>query len=320
MDRIDRVAAFARAFSRTSQIFVWECDKGGRDSQWQDFSSALPLRPALAERSYSGRPFENLQLRLCASTRIRGQGGLHTNRAERHYRTKVEILLDFLRAVRETGKKSRIVALANLNPASFRPYLDFCLTRELVQETSGGYRLTSRAEGVLKSIQELIARSEEVDAALRELHRGFDAYRPTARSTKPALRYVSTLAWNQVGRSRALRFAARNQPREDRLPTDLPVSWAPTWLDQIVTPEAEGPVVADQFLQGAILLSQRRGTDRVRADDMSGGEPVRDAPPSPVIVPRWSRAPTQTAAEHTSWVAGLSSHVTSSSRRTRRRF
>jgi hypothetical protein len=180
--------------------------------------------------------------------------------------------------------------------------------------------LTRRAEGVLKSIQELIARSEEVDAALRELGRGFDSDRPSTQSSKQALRYVSPLAWSEVGRPRVLPFATRTQPHEDRLSVDLPVSWAPAWLDQVIAPEVEGPVVAEQYMQGALLMSQRRRPDRLRGDDRPGADPVRDAPPSLIVVPRWSRAPTQSVAEQTNWVTGLSSPVTTSSRRTRRRF
>ena len=55
--------------------------------------------------------------------------------ADHHYRSKVEILRDFLVAIQESGKKTRIIGLANLNPSSFRPYLRFCLAHEPVSYT-----------------------------------------------------------------------------------------------------------------------------------------------------------------------------------------
>jgi predicted transcriptional regulator len=121
----------------------------------------------------------------------------------RKYRTRLEILHDFLEAIRKTGKKTHIIGLSNLNPSSFQPYLDFSIALELVKVTPAGYQLTPRAEAVIEVIQRLLARSSEVDAALLDLHRGFNGSNLSEPSTKGALRYVSILAWNEVVRSAA---------------------------------------------------------------------------------------------------------------------
>lgn len=135
-------------------------------------------------------------------------------RADRQYRSRIEILRDFLGAVRETGKKTRVIGLANLNPASYRPYLDFCLAHRLVELTPSGYRLTPHAGTVMDSIDRLVARSADLDAALLELGRGLDATIPSPPSAKPTLRYVSVVAFSEIGRSSARSFAATTESLE----------------------------------------------------------------------------------------------------------
>lgn len=131
---------------------------------------------------------------------------------DRQYRSRVEILRDFLGAVRETGKKTRVIGLANLNPASYQSYLDFSLAHRLVQSTSAGYRLTPRADSVLDSIDRLVARSAELDAALLDLRRYLSSSKlPTARS-KRALRYVSPVALNEMVRLNAESLGTAEEP------------------------------------------------------------------------------------------------------------
>ncbi len=166
----------------------------------------------------------------------------------RKYRTRLEVLRDFLEAVRETGKKTHIIGIANLNPTSFQPYLDFCLALQLVQETSAGYQLTPRADAVLDVIQRLLARSTEVDAALLDLHRGFNGSKPPGLATKGALRYVSILAWNEVVRSAAESLVLETVPSGGRRSRDFPTTTTPAWYDHLGTPEPEGSVMPSRPL------------------------------------------------------------------------
>lgn len=185
-------------------------------------------------------------------------------RADRHYRSRLEILRDFLGAIRETGKKTHIIGLANLNPSSFQPYLDFCHALQLVRDTPGGYVLTPRANVMLEVIQRLLARSAEVDAALLDLHRSFGNSDPPRPPTKGALRYVSILAWNEVVRSAAHSLAAETEdlgtPRTD----DLPTATMAAWFDQAGTPKFERSVAARPPL-AEVDPPPRRRPSRTRA-------------------------------------------------------
>lgn len=179
-------------------------------------------------------------------------------RADRQYRSRVEILRDFLGAVRESGKKTRVIGLANLNPASYQPYLDFCLAHHLVQYTSEGYRLTPRADGVLEAIERLVARSAEVDAALLDLQRGLDATNPSAPSTKPALRYVSLVAFNEIARSTAESLGVGAELPESHGSVDLTAREAPTWSQRAVAPGLESRGADAQPIPGAASISGGR--------------------------------------------------------------
>jgi predicted transcriptional regulator len=173
---------------------------------------------------------------------------LQASRANRHYRSRLEILRDFLGAVRETGTKTHIIGLANLNPASYHKYLDFCLSLQLVEDTPAGYRLTPRAAVVLEVIQRLLARSADVDAALVDLHRGFDRSYLSGPSTGGALRSVSILAWNEVVQSAAHSLRAATEPAEDGHPVDLLSAKTPAWLGRIGAGEPEGSVLTREVL------------------------------------------------------------------------
>jgi predicted transcriptional regulator len=170
----------------------------------------------------------------------------------RKYRTRLEVLHDFLGAIRETGKKTHIIGLSNLNPASFQSYLDFCHALQLVEDTPVGYRLTPRAEAVLEVIQRLLTQSVVLDAALLDLHRDFNGSSPSRPPTQGALRYVSSLAWNEVLRSASGSVALETEPPADHLSVDLPSSKIPAWLDRAGASEPEGSVVALQLLPGAV--------------------------------------------------------------------
>jgi len=111
------------------------------------------------------------------------------------YRTKVEVLRDFLVATREESRKTRIIGTANLNPASFQKYLASCIRLNLVQETTHGYELTARAEVVLDRIERLLEMNSEVESALLGLNRVLEEC-SGAGEVSPTLRFVSRLAWN----------------------------------------------------------------------------------------------------------------------------
>ncbi len=166
----------------------------------------------------------------------------------RKYRTRLEVLRDFLEAIRETGKKTHIIGLANLNPTSFQPYLDFCLSLQLVQDTPEGYQLLPRADAVLEVIQRLLARSTEVDAALLDLHRGFNGSKPPGLPSKGAVRYVSILAWNEVVRSAAGSLVLEAGRSGGHRSLDLPTTTTPPWFGHLGAPEPEGSVMANHLL------------------------------------------------------------------------
>jgi len=109
------------------------------------------------------------------------------------------VLRDFLNATRAGVKKTRIIGIANLNPASFQKYLESCTRLHLVRGTSEGYELTPRAEVVLDRIDRLLQMSSEVETALESLNRILGETSPG--ESPPPLRYVSRLAWSAAPRA-----------------------------------------------------------------------------------------------------------------------
>jgi len=116
----------------------------------------------------------------------------------RKYRTKIEVLGDFLEATRQAPTKTRIIGLANLNPLSFQKYLGFCLALGLVEATPRGYRTTSRAGDVLEAIRRVQRESSEADSAIQELQKTFGDFSVKGPDRGEVLRYVSRIAWSQV--------------------------------------------------------------------------------------------------------------------------
>jgi predicted transcriptional regulator len=116
------------------------------------------------------------------------------------YRTKAELLRDFLLAVAVESGKTRIINRANLNPYSFRRYFRYCTRLELVREDFEGFHVTERAAPVVKALEQFIARSGEFDVALRGLQRslslaevGEDPSRSASTGRSP-----SRVAWPDV--------------------------------------------------------------------------------------------------------------------------
>lgn len=87
----------------------------------------------------------------------------------RTYRTRLEVLHDFLEASRRTTRKTRIIGLANLNPGYFDIYAQFCLDHGLLELTTDGYRSTELAEQVLVAIRRILSKTAELDGAIRSL-------------------------------------------------------------------------------------------------------------------------------------------------------
>ena len=116
----------------------------------------------------------------------------------RSYRSKLEVLRDFLRAAQEPAPKTRIIGAANLNPLSFGKYLRLCTEHDLITSVAGGYVTTPRASPLLQAIDGVMTKTTELENALVTL----------GRSTVPSLgangggsrpfRQVLRHAWNEI--------------------------------------------------------------------------------------------------------------------------
>jgi len=187
-----------------------------------------------------------------------GSGGCRTFRVDRQYRSRLEILRDFLTATRDAGRKTRIIGLANLNPTSFRDYLEYSIALGLVQDTSGGYRLTPRADVVLDAIQRLLVRTAEVDAALLDLQRGLEGLPSAAPSAPGTLRFVSRIAWNEIARSASGAYSNLDGPRARSASVELDSVALPSWFVRGDPPESEGPVLSPERPAPTAPVPRRR--------------------------------------------------------------
>jgi len=172
---------------------------------------------------------------------------LPADRGDKQYRSRLEILRDFLDATREGGKKTRIIGLANLNPSSFQSYLDYCVALRLIQDTPAGYRLTPRADIVLDAIERLLSRSAEVDAALLALQKGVEGAPTPGSPSKGALRYVSRLAWNEVVRSAQDSLGTEAELAKGGMSVDLRLLAYPTWSERADASDADAPALAREL-------------------------------------------------------------------------
>lgn len=114
------------------------------------------------------------------------------------YRTKIEVLRDFLQAAKEPVPKTRIIGAANLNVVSFQRYLRLCQERELITATSGGYVVTSKAGPILEAIEGVIAKTGELDRAVQLLERSAQKHATVLGHNGNALRFISRQAWNEI--------------------------------------------------------------------------------------------------------------------------
>ena len=116
----------------------------------------------------------------------------------RSYRSKIEVLRDFLSAAREPVPKTRLIGMANLNPLSFQRYLRICTERGLIDSVSGAYVATPRAGPLLEAIDGLILKTSELELALEVLEGTTQTpggrNGGNGRAVSPFLRQ----AWNEI--------------------------------------------------------------------------------------------------------------------------
>lgn len=117
------------------------------------------------------------------------------------YRSKLEVFRDVLVATRHSSKKTRIMGLANLNHSGFQKHMEFARDQGLIVVNHGDYCLTDRADRVLAALQELMAKSNELDRAIQSLERSAVPRSATRWSEGAVLRNVSRIAWNDVERA-----------------------------------------------------------------------------------------------------------------------
>jgi len=126
----------------------------------------------------------------------------------RAYRSKIEVLRDFLLAASEPIPKTRLIGTANLNPGSFQRYLRICTERELITSISGGYVTTPKARSLLAAIDGLMSTTGQIEHAFRVLGSNGEpvaapsSHEPGRESPFPlngvASRHVLRQAWNEI--------------------------------------------------------------------------------------------------------------------------
>lgn len=121
--------------------------------------------------------------------------------ARQRYRSKLEVFRDVLVATRHASKKTRIMGLANLNPTTFHKHMDFAIDQGLIVINGGEYHLTDKADRVLAALQELMAKSNELDRAIQSLERSAVPKNRNQWSEGAVLRNVSRIAWGEVHQS-----------------------------------------------------------------------------------------------------------------------
>jgi predicted transcriptional regulator len=159
-------------------------------------------------------------------------------RREGRNRGRLEILHDFLEAARREPKKTRIIGLANLNPASFEKYLRYCLELDLMRVTPGGYRLTPRADVAQLAIRRFMEKSQELDGAFRDLQRTFGTLGLSSAGDRGGSRGLGAPTWMEV--ILASGPGARSPYDRSGGQRDLPVPR----FEPGLSPPADGPVAA----------------------------------------------------------------------------
>jgi predicted transcriptional regulator len=181
----------------------------------------------------------------------------------RSYRSKLEVLRDFLRAAQEPAPKTRIIGAANLNPVSFTRYLRVCTAHDLIASVSGGYVATPRATSLLEAIDDLIVKRNELERALRVLERNTldDPDSPPVDGNP--FRHVLRDAWNEIGLQ--AEGASGSRRRRGMGGAAGPASNAAARArDGITWTRSESPVITVRA-QGRRSSARRPGDDEPRS-------------------------------------------------------
>ena len=182
--------------------------------------------------------------------------------AGRGYRSKIEVLRDFLRAAQQPVPKTRLIGTANLNPASFRRYLKLCTERSLIVNVSGGYVTTPRATPVLIAIDSLILKRDELEGAFRVLTRdALDGVVPSENSARP-FRHILREAWNEIVLAPAPRAGGVPDPSAPSTPEVVPPS--PARRPRPRGPELRRPARSPRAAQRRALPRRSRRPTRAR--------------------------------------------------------
>jgi predicted transcriptional regulator len=116
----------------------------------------------------------------------------------RTYRTRLEVLHDFLDASRRTTRKTRVIGLANLNPAYYDSYARFCRDHRLLETTDDGYRTTELADQVLVAIRQILSKTSELDTAVRSLHGALYPDASARELAAPSVALTHADGWEEI--------------------------------------------------------------------------------------------------------------------------
>jgi predicted transcriptional regulator len=142
----------------------------------------------------------------------------------RTYRTRLEVLHDFLDASRRASRKTRIIGLANLNPSYFETYAQFCLEHHLLERTAEGYRSTELADQVIVAIRRVLSKTTELDGAIRSLNVVIRQDDDSRGPPEPTPRTYPTYDWQEILLHSVPRLSLPNSgvsvrgPRDPRVP------------------------------------------------------------------------------------------------------
>jgi predicted transcriptional regulator len=116
----------------------------------------------------------------------------------RAYRTQLELLTDFLEAVRRYPRKTRIIGYSNINPSSFEAYVQLCIVNRLVERTVDGYRTTPLADQVIEATRRVLNKSTELDDAVRTLHHLLPSNHPSRPISPEIPELPSPRDWDSI--------------------------------------------------------------------------------------------------------------------------
>jgi len=146
----------------------------------------------------------------------------------RTYRTRLEVLHDFLDASRRTPRKTRIIGLANLNPGYFDSYAQFCLEHHLLESVPDGYRTTELAEQVLVAIRRILSKTAELDGAIRSLNVVVRQDADAGGMDVSSARALAGDGWQEILVHSVPRLSLPNSGVTVRTARSAPVARAPT--------------------------------------------------------------------------------------------